>query len=114
MYEQTIQQLENYADKKRRELKKLLNVIKKNKLQEIMKSFPKIIVDSVANEYVVCDERILTAMEEIAPVTVELANETSVTAKQRSIAELEVRGPRTVFCRVYCIQETKLNILSCS
>lgn len=62
-----------------------------------MKSFPKIIVDSGESEYVMCDERFLTGMEEITSFTVELGNGMSVTARNWGIAELQVRGSQTVF-----------------
>lgn len=74
----------------------------------------KIIVDSGGSEQVVSDKLYLTDVKEIHPVTVELANGTSVSATKRGIAELEISGRSTVPCRAYSIPGIKLNLLSCS
>lgn len=55
--------------------------------------FPGDNCDSGTSKHVVCLERFLTDMEEITPVMVQLAYGTSVTARKRGIAELEVKGP---------------------
>lgn len=48
-----------------------------------------------------CDENFLADVEKATPATVELPNEMSVTARKRGIAVLEVREPKTAFCRAY-------------
>lgn len=72
-----------------------------------------IIVDSEASGQVVTDELCLTDVEEITLVTVKLASGTLITATKRGIVELDVRRPRTVFCRAYCIPKIILHLLSC-
>lgn len=52
---------------------------------------PEITIESRASEQVVSDELYLTYMEEITPVTVEMANGLFGTATDRGIAELEVK-----------------------
>lgn len=64
---------------------------------------PKITFYSGTNEHVASDELYLTKEEEFTPVTMGLTNSTLLTDTKQGIAELDIRGSSTVFCRAYCI-----------
>lgn len=64
-------------------------------------------VDSGASEHVVSDESYWTKVEKVTFVTVELVDGILFNATKRGIAEYDVKGPKTVFYRAYCIR--KLN-----
>lgn len=83
--------------------KRSFPMVREKESQSIQGFYPKIIVNSRASEHVVSDKLYLTDVEEITPVTVELANRTSVPIKKRKIAELDIRGWSTVLFRAYCI-----------
>lgn len=75
---------------------------------------PEIVVNSGVSEHLASDELYLTDIWAVTPVTVELANSTSLTATRKRIAEQDVKKLRKMFCRAECISEIKLNLPSSS
>lgn len=73
-----------------------------------------IVVDRGDSENVVSDERYMNDMVDIERLTVELANNATVTAHRCRYVKIEMRVKTPRLCKAFVIPEINSNILLCS
>lgn len=73
-----------------------------------------IIVDGSASVHVVSSHELLTCVQEIPPILLELAKVTTISARYRGVRDIDVGGQVNLTFKEYLVPTLKLNLLSCS